>query len=179
METRSPLCLALCVVVLAIQAFLATQQTTTHRINEKIPIAPGATLRAVASGLDAFGSVALVGVGRAIELQFDARDDEGRFVALEPWKNPATSTVVLLVGDTRVAPTALIGSPTKDGVVRVDSLSQMASTGRGLWFCFLRLRPRLVFLFDVPKDIGDRPMTLFVDIGLDGKPTPLTIEITK
>jgi hypothetical protein len=87
--------------------------------------------------------------------------------------------VFLLVRDTRVAPKALIGTPSKEGVVTVDSMSPMASTGRGLWFAALRLRPKLLLLFDVPRGIADRATTLVVDIGLNGKPTPMTIEITK
>lgn len=176
---RAYLAPCICILALAIRPLLATQQPATYRAREKIKIAPGATLHVVASGLDAFRGVTLVGVGRVIELQFDARDDEESFVALEPWKNPETSAVVLLVGDTRVAPKALIGTPSKEGVVTVDSLSPMASTGRGLWFAFLRLRPKLLLLFDVPREIADRPTTLVVDIGLNGKPTPMRIEITK
>ena len=171
--------LCICILVLIIQPLLAVQQTAAYRAGEKIKISPSATLQVAASDLDAFRDVTLVGVGRVIQLQFDARDNDTSFVALEPWKNPETSMVVLLVGDTRVAPKALIGTPSKEGVIKVDALSPMTSTGRGLWFCFLQLRPKLLLLFDVPREIADRPMKLVVDIGLNGKLTPMIIEITK
>lgn len=171
--------IAVCTVILAIQPIVVDGQLASYRAGHTIKLAPDVTLRVVAASLDAFLDVSLAGIGQVFELDFDK--GAGRIVAIEPWKDPANSGVVLLVGATRIAPKALaLRQPQKPEreVITVDKLERNRVNGRGAWIGFAA-RPNVQLLFDVPREIADSPTTLAIEILPDGKFPPLTVEIIK
>ncbi|MFI5112648.1 MAG: hypothetical protein ACHP9S_07475 [Terriglobales bacterium] len=124
-----------------------------------------------------FKGVTVSGVPQVVELQFDAGKDSARWLSLQPWKDPETSGVVLLAGDKRIAPVAL--TMTGGGAMwqELTMVKDLRATrfGRGRWMSRLAGRPTVHLLFDVLADSAGKPMTLSVDLGLDGKPTPITV----
>jgi hypothetical protein len=173
--------LRLCAVVLAIYPALAAGQGATYRSGQTIQLAPDVKLNVVAGSLAAFKAVTVSDVAQVVELRFDAGEDSARWLYLQPWKDPATSGVVLVVGDTRIAPEALTmtgGGVRRPEVTKVKDLLA-TRTGRALWMPGLAGRPTVHLLFDVPANSAGKPMTLSIDLGLDGKPTPITVVMGK
>jgi hypothetical protein len=182
MNSRLSMGTRLCVGLIATQSLVAMAQTPTYRSGETIQVASAVTVKVIRGSGTVFEKVTVTGVGAAFELQIDAPEKAGGgFIYLQPFKNPVKSTVVLLVGDTRIAPKAMC--KTTEGALRpeVTAVKDLlpTRTGRGLWMSALAGRQTVHLLFDVPKESAEKPMTLSVDIGLDGKPTPLNVEIVK
>ena len=177
----SRLSTGLCALVLAALPRTSVAQATVYHLGETIKLAPDATLKVVRGSFDLFEKVSVDGTARVFELQVDA-EERGGFIALEPFKDPAKSTVFLSVGDKRIAPKAIAktgGGVLRPNVTAVEDLLPAPRTGRGLWMIALGGRPSVHLLFDIPKDSAGKSMTLSVDVGLDGKPTPINIEIVK
>lgn len=169
--------LSLCTVICAMQPILASGQTAAYRPGETIQLAPEMRLRVITGSLDVFRNVTLIGVGRVFELQFE--NPPGRFPVLEPSQEPGNSGVILQVGDSRVSPKALAyAKGSEHEVIMVDRLARNRENGRGAWFGFAT-QSNLQLLFDVPREIADRPMRLLAEILLDGKAPPLRIEVVK
>ena len=172
-------------VALLAAAFLpsvvAFGQTEPYHSGQTIQLARNMKLRVVTVGLDAFPHVNLTGVAEVFELQFVPGDD-GPIVALEPSKDSANSGVTLMVGDSRVAPKALAHSPKKGSeqeVVMVDELARARDTGRGLWVGFSAQPTKVQWLFDVPKEIANKPTKLVLEILVGLKRPPLRVEVVK
>jgi len=64
-------------------------------------------------------------------------------------------------------------------VTKVKDLLPTPRTGRGLWMADLDGRPTVHLLFDVPASGAGKLITLVVDLGLDGEPTPITVVLGK
>ena len=181
MNSRLSIGTRICVGVFAAQPLLAMAQAPTYRSGETIQLGSDVTLKVARGSTTVFEKVTVSGVGEVFELQISANENQTGFIYLQPFKDPAKSAIVLLVGDTRIAPTAIAATGKgiqRPAVTAVKDLLPTPRTGRGMWM--ISIGPKTIYLlFDIPKESAAKPMTLSVDMGLDGKPTPLNIEFAK
>jgi hypothetical protein len=165
---------------------LAIGQAAQHHIGETITLSPDLKLGVHAVGPEAFVKehVTLTGTAKVFEVRF-LKGAANPIVVLEPWKDSANSGVVLKVGDTLIAPTALIYSTKKSEdeettteVVKIKDLLPNKETGRGNWVGFSP-KSMVLFLFDVPKELADKPPKLMLEVLIDFKRPPVSVEIVQ
>jgi hypothetical protein len=85
------------------------------------------------------------------------------------------------VGDSCIAPKALAYFTKKGSereVVLVEELAHARNKGRGLWVGF-STQPNVQLLFDVPKEIANKPTKLLLEILVGLKYPPLKVEVVK
>lgn len=174
-----------CLSILAAQPLLVAAQARIARSGVPIPLASDLTMTVVRGTNDVFKNVDVEGPGLVLELQIEpAATTKYGFIVLRPFKDPEKSTVVLVIDGIRFAPKAIAdtGGRLQQAIVtRVSDLLPTPKDGLGLTMRGVEggKRQSVHLLFDIPVDALEKPMKLLVDMGLDGEPTPLEIEIMK